>query len=72
MYKQSVGGKQPEAQLFADTKAMVKLCKATIKFGGPFSKVDDDLKLLAGQTVDGYKGPTALDSKNNPSPFRIN
>lgn len=72
MYKQSIGGKQPEAQLFADTKAMVKLCKATIKFGGPFSKVDDDLKLLAGQTVDGYKGPTALDSKNNPSPFRIN
>ena len=71
MFKQSQGGKQPEAQVFADTKAMVKLCKATMKFGGPFSKVDDDLKFLAGQTIDGYKGPIALDSKNNPNPFRI-
>jgi hypothetical protein len=42
-----------------------------MKFGGPFSKVDDDLNFLAGQTVDGRKGPTALDSKNNPNPFRI-
>jgi len=71
MYKQSRGGKQPEAQIFADTKALVKLCKSTMKFGGPFSKVDDDLNLLAGQTVDGYKGPTSLDSQNNPNPFRI-
>jgi hypothetical protein len=71
MYKQSRGGKQPEAQIFADTKALVKLCKATMKFGGPFSKVDDDLNLLAGQTVDGIKGPTSLDSQNNPNPFRI-
>ena len=71
MYKQSLGGKQPDAQIFADTKALVKLCKATMKFGGPFSKVDDDLNLLAGQTVDGIKGPTSLDSKNNPNPWRI-
>jgi len=71
MFKQAQGGKQPEAQVFADTKALVKLCKATMKFGGPFSKVDDDLNFLAGQTVDGRKGPTALDSKNNPNPFRI-
>jgi len=71
MFKQAQGGKQPEAQVFADTKALVKLCKATMKFGGPFSKVDDDLNFLAGQTVDGYKGPTARDSQNNPNPFRI-
>jgi hypothetical protein len=71
MYKQSRGGLEPNAQVFADTKALVKLCKATIKFGGPFSKIDDDLNLLAGQTVDGIKGPTSLDSQNNPNPWRI-
>jgi hypothetical protein len=71
MFKQAQGGKQPEAQVFANTKALVKLCKATMKFGGPFSKVDDDLNFLAGQTVDGYKGPPARDSQNNPHPFRI-
>jgi hypothetical protein len=72
MFKQSQGGKQPEAQVFADTKALVKLCKATMKFGGPFSKVDDDLNFLAGQTVDGYKGPTAVDSQGIENKWRIN
>jgi hypothetical protein len=71
MYRQSRGGLEPNAQVFAETKALVKLCKATIKFGGPFSKIDDDLNLLAGQTVDGIKGPTSLDSQNNPNPWRI-
>ena len=72
MYKAHMGGKEPEAQVFADTKALVKLCKATIKFGGPFSKVDDDLNFLAGQTVNGYKGPTALDSQGKENKWRIN
>jgi hypothetical protein len=72
MYKQSRGGLEPNAQVFADTKALVKLCKATMKFGGPFSKVDDDLNFLAGQTVDGYKGPTALDSQGIENKWRIN
>jgi len=72
MFKQSQGGKQPEAQVFADTKALTKLCKATMKFGGPFSKVDDDLNFLAGQTVDGRKGPSALDSQGIENKWRIN
>jgi len=71
MFKQSRGGKEPEAQVFADTKALVRLCNATMRFGGLFSKVDDDLKLLSGQTVDGYKGPSS-DSRKNEIRFRIN
>ena len=71
MYKEHIGGKEPDAKLFAETKSLVRLCKATVKFGGPFSKIDDDLRLLAGQTVDGTKGPTSLDSQNNPNPWRI-
>jgi hypothetical protein len=71
MYREHLGGKEPDAKVFAETKSLVRLCKATVKFGGPFSKIDDDLKLLAGQTVDGIKGPTSLDSQNNPNPWRI-
>ena len=71
MYKQSLGGLEPNAQIFADTKALVKLCKATIKFGGPFSKVDDDLKLLSGITVDGVQGPSRLNPDNTPNKWRI-
>lgn len=71
MYKQSLGGVEPNAQVFADTKALVKLCKSTVKFGGPFSKVDDDLKLLSGITVDGVPGPSRLNSDNTPNKWRI-
>ena len=71
MFKQSRGGQEPEAQVFADTKALVKLCNATMRFGGPFSKVDEDLKLLSGQTVNGYKGPSS-DPLKNENRFRIN
>ena len=71
MYRQSLGGVEPNAQVFADTKALVKLCKATVKFGGPFSKVDDDLKLLSGITVDGVPGPSRLNSDNTPNKWRI-
>lgn len=71
MFKQSRGGKEPEAHVFADTKALVRLCNETMRFGGLFSKVDDDLKLLSGQTVDGYKGPSSAPQKNEIR-FRIN
>ena len=62
-YKKHLGGVEPDAQEFATQKALVKLCKSTVKFGGPLSKIDDYLKLLAGYTtnIDGMeiKGPSA-------------
>jgi len=72
MYRDHIAGKEPNAKVFAETKSLVRMCKVKVKFGGPFSKIDDDLRLLSGQTVNGEKGPTSLDSQNNPNPWRIN